>query len=64
MASVQEALDYARQMMRFARQSTEPDLREHFFQMVREWMAIAMHEEKMPKPKEPPGQTPKPPPVR
>jgi hypothetical protein len=51
-------------MMRFARQSTEPDLREHFFQMVREWMAIAMHEEKMPKPKEPPGQTPKPPPVR
>jgi hypothetical protein len=64
MASAQEALGYARQMMRFARQSPERDLRHHFFQLARAWMAIALHEEKMAELNVPRGQTPEAPPVR
>jgi hypothetical protein len=43
-----EAENYARECVRLANQSADPAIRERLFQMAREWMAVAMHEEKTP----------------
>jgi len=48
-----EAEGYARECVRLANRSADPAIRERLFQMAREWMAVAMHEEKMPEPKSP-----------
>jgi hypothetical protein len=51
MASAQEALDYARHCVRL-RESPDQD-RKHLLQLARAWMAIAIHKEKRPAPKQP-----------
>jgi hypothetical protein len=43
-----EAKGYARECVRLANRVADPAIRERLFQMAREWMAVAMHEEKMP----------------
>jgi hypothetical protein len=35
--------------------ASDPELQERLFQMAREWMAAAMHENKVPKQKSPMG---------
>ena len=44
---------YARECVRLANLITDPLIRERLFQMAREWMAAAMHEDKTPEPKSP-----------
>jgi hypothetical protein len=39
---------YARDCVRLAQLAKSPELREQLMQMTREWMAVAMHESKMP----------------
>jgi hypothetical protein len=51
MTSDREMEDFARECVRLANLTADPQLRERFFQMAREWMVIAMHEPKMPEPK-------------
>jgi hypothetical protein len=47
---------YARECVRLASLITDHLIRERLFQMAREWMAVAMHEEKTPEPKSPLAQ--------
>ena len=49
----QECLGYARECVRLAEFSDNPELRKTLLHMAREWMAVAMHEERMPQPKSP-----------
>jgi hypothetical protein len=50
MACDQEMEGYARECVRLAHQTVDPEIREQLLQMAREWMAVAMHEEKVPEP--------------
>jgi len=43
MASDLEMEDFARECVDLANLTADPQMRERFFQMAREWMAIAMH---------------------
>jgi hypothetical protein len=45
-----ECLDYARECARLAALVHDQIVRDRLFAMAREWMAIAMHEEKLPQP--------------
>ena len=47
-----EYVAYARDCERLARLASDLIVREQLLQMAREWMAAAMHEPKMPEPKE------------
>jgi hypothetical protein len=49
MATDKECEGYAHECVRLAGLTDDPEIREQLFQMAREWMAQAMHEEKMPK---------------
>jgi hypothetical protein len=49
-ATDNECVEYARECARLARLNNER-LRDHLLKMSREWMARAMHETKMPRPK-------------
>jgi hypothetical protein len=44
---------YARDCVRFAYLTANPDMRESLLQLAREWMAEATHEEKVPQPSPP-----------
>jgi len=46
MTSDREIEDYARECVRIAQQTDDPKIREQLLQMAREWMALAMHNEK------------------
>jgi len=47
----QECVGYARDCVRLAQSAADnPELREGLLQIAREWMAVAMHEERMPQP--------------
>ena len=50
-SSDQEMEGYARECVRLAQLANDPELRERLMQMAREWMAVAMHEERLPEPK-------------
>ena len=41
---------YARDCVRFAYLTADPDMRESLLRLAREWMAEATHEEKVPQP--------------
>jgi hypothetical protein len=41
---------YARDCVRFAYLTSNPDMRESLLQLAREWMAAATHDEKVPQP--------------
>jgi hypothetical protein len=43
MSSDLEMEDFARECVDLANLTSDPQMRERFFQMAREWMAIAMH---------------------
>jgi hypothetical protein len=43
----EECEDYARECVRLANLTTDPTVREKLMQMAREWMAVAMHEERL-----------------
>ena len=43
MASDREMEDFARECVDLAKLAVDPKMLERFFQMAREWMAIAMH---------------------
>ena len=43
MVSDPEMEDFARECVDLANLTADPQMRERFFQMAREWMAIAMH---------------------
>ena len=49
MANDKECEGYAHECVRLAGLTDDHEIREQLFQMAREWMAQAMHEEKMPK---------------
>jgi len=49
----QECVDYARECVRLAEFSDNPELRKILLHMAREWMAVAMHEETPPEPMAP-----------
>jgi hypothetical protein len=49
-ASDQEMESYARECVRLAQLTDDPNIREQLRQMAREWMATAMHEEELPDP--------------
>jgi hypothetical protein len=51
----QECMDYARECVRLAGLTKDPELREHLLSLAREWMAMAMHERKAPEPKSRPA---------
>jgi hypothetical protein len=53
MTSDREIEGYARECVRLAQQTDDPKIREQLLQMAREWMALAMHEEKASEPKSP-----------
>jgi hypothetical protein len=44
MAADQNGVDYARECMRLAGLTDEPEIRDQLFALAREWMAAAMHE--------------------
>ena len=46
-----DCVGYARDCARLATLTTDEQIREQLLQMAREWMAVAMHEEKAPAPK-------------
>jgi hypothetical protein len=46
-----ECEDYARECVRLAGLAKDPQLRDALLNMAREWMAVAMHENEMPKPR-------------
>jgi hypothetical protein len=56
-----DAEGYARECVRLANQSADPAIRERLFQMAREWMAVAMHEKKMPEARAPRAHKNRPP---
>ena len=47
---------YARECVRLAGLANDQQLRDQLLDMAREWMAVAMHETKTPKPKSLPMQ--------
>jgi hypothetical protein len=51
-----DCIGYARECVRLAGLTHDPQLRDQLLNMAREWMATAMHEGKTPKPKMPPAQ--------
>ena len=51
MATDIECVGYARQCVRLAGLAEDPELRERLLSMAREWMAVAMQEQEMPKAK-------------
>jgi hypothetical protein len=46
-----DCIGYARECVRLAGLTHDPELRDQLLDMAREWMATAMHEAKAPKPK-------------
>jgi hypothetical protein len=48
-----EVEGYARDCVWLAELTDDPEIREQLFQMAREWMAAAMHEERLPERKLP-----------
>ena len=50
MTSDREMEDFARECVHLANLTADPRMRERLFQMAREWMAMAMHEKKVPEP--------------
>jgi hypothetical protein len=50
MPSDKDIEGYARECVRLAQLTTDPQIRERLFQMAREWMALAMQEENAPEP--------------
>ena len=44
---------YARECARLATATSDPEIREALLNMAREWMAMAMQEQKAPEPKSP-----------
>jgi hypothetical protein len=50
MATDQECLDYARECVRLAGLINDVQTRNHMIYLAREWMATAMHADKMPEP--------------
>jgi hypothetical protein len=44
MATYRNCVDYARECVRLAEQTEDPDMREWLLQKARDWMASAMHE--------------------
>jgi len=46
-----DCVGYARDCARLASLTTDEQIRVQLLQMAREWMAVAMHEEKAPAPK-------------
>jgi hypothetical protein len=44
---------YARECVRLANLTSDPNIRDQLMQMAREWMAVVMYEEKRPEPKVP-----------
>ena len=48
MTTENECVEYARNCVRLAGLAENPELRERLLQMARKWMAVAMHEEKVP----------------
>ena len=50
-----EVEGYARDCVWLAELTDDPEIREQLFQMAREWIAAAMHEERLPEPKLLPG---------
>jgi len=50
MTSDHEMEDFARECVHLANLTADPRMRERLFQMAREWMAMAMHEKKVPEP--------------
>ena len=53
MVTDQEYVDFARDCVRLAKSADSPELRERLLQIAREWMAVAVHEDKRPEPKSP-----------
>jgi hypothetical protein len=51
-----EYLEYARECESLARSAQTQRDRERLLQMAREWMAVAMHEDKVPEPKSLPSE--------
>ena len=51
-----DCIGYARECVRLAGLTQDPELRDQLLNMAREWMATAMHEAKTPKPKLMPAQ--------
>lgn len=51
-----DCIGYARECVRLAGLTQDPELRDQLLNMAREWMATAMHEAKAPKPKSLPAQ--------
>jgi NADH:ubiquinone oxidoreductase subunit D len=49
MAADNECLDYARECVRLAELTDDPELLNQLLQMAHEWVAAAMHEKKTPK---------------
>ena len=50
MATANECMDYARDCVRLAELTKDSELRNHLLKLGRQWMAMAMHEDKAPKP--------------
>ena len=50
MLSDKDIESYARECVRLAQLTTDPQIRERLFQMAREWMAVAMQQENAPEP--------------
>jgi hypothetical protein len=48
-----DCVNYARDCVRLAGMASDPELQERLLQIAREWMAAAMHENKVPKQKSP-----------
>jgi len=46
-----DCVEYARECVRLAGLAENADMREHFLQLAREWMALAMNERGIPQPK-------------
>jgi hypothetical protein len=51
MTSDREMEDFARECVQLANLTADPQMREPLFQMAREWMVVAMHEQKVSEPK-------------
>jgi hypothetical protein len=51
-----DCIGYARECVRLAGLTQDPELQDQLLDMAREWMATAMHEAKTPKPKSLPAQ--------
>jgi hypothetical protein len=50
MATANECMDYARDCVRLAELTKDSELRNHLLNLGRQWMAMAMDEDKAPKP--------------